>query len=297
MAHNNNKGVLSGHWRTFFSSSHNCLCFIAMQIFISNNECQIYNSRLGKSAHMVHCICVFVYLCICVFVYLHICWICICWNVKCAEYGGWFGKCAPTEHWKASCSSFRKFSLAQLLGGANPLQRCWCRVIARNTQILIQIHRCRYKYKDTNKKTQIQIHKFSYLTSIAPAEADKSEISSLNSCRCGVCLESSNVPYVAQNQWNFHCRFTFNPEWDFVKSDLNHKKNISDKMLFPCDICENTFKIKYELKAHHTIHSDEKPFCCIHCGKKIQEKAKPHSSRKSPHRRETIYMQSMWCII
>ena len=42
-------------------------------------------------------------------------------------------------------------------------------------------------------------------------------------------------------------------------------------MLFP-DICENTFKIKYELKAHHTIHSDEKPFCCIHCGKKFKKK-------------------------
>ena len=157
-------------------------------------------------AHMVHCICVFVYLYICVFAYLRICVFAYLLNL-------YLLKCEMCRIWRLVWQMRTHGTLKGFLQQFPEIFTCSTAGRSQSiATLLMQSNSKKYTDTNTNTQIQIQIHKFSYSTSIAPAEADKSEISSLNSCRGGVCLDSfSNVPYVAQNQKKFHCRFTFYP--------------------------------------------------------------------------------------
>lgn len=81
--------------------------------------------------------------------------------------------------------------------------------------------------------------------------------------------ETKNVPAeeLETKLWNINKDFNINLK-QLTDNDVNRN---SDKRLFNCNKCEQSFLNESDYLLHHNSHKDDK-FACTHCKKKFSSK-------------------------
>jgi len=67
------------------------------------------------------------------------------------------------------------------------------------------------------------------------------------------------------------------------ESSMDEEKNLGKPQEYSCDICNKSFRRKFELKRHTRFHSKEKPFICIICQKCFSQRCNGNNHVKFRH--------------
>lgn len=71
-----------------------------------------------------------------------------------------------------------------------------------------------------------------------------------------------------------------------IGSTMDTVDEIKCRQLHECDICQKNFTTAYNLTVHKRIHTNERPYCCLKCGKYFKSSSNLNQHLRQVHGKE-----------